>query len=385
MERLTAAFVKSIERPGRYGDGRGGFGLSLLVKPARRGMSKSWSQRLRLPTGKTTNKGLGAFPAVSLGAARSAAIQNYAAVQEGRLPATMTRDAAALTFRKATDEAIALRAGLWRSGSRTEAQWRTTFDQYVFPAIGERTVDSLTARDLLGVLGDLNVKKPATAKKIHQWIKSVFDWAVASGLRQDNPAGGALLAALPRNGKTTKHHRALPHAEVAGALATIRASRAWASTKLAFEFLILTACRSGEVRGARWAEVDLQERTWTVPASRMKANREHRIPLSDRAVEVLHEARALGSDDLIFPSTRGRPLTDIAFSKLMKQRGIDAVPHGFRSSFRDWAGETGQDRAVAEASLAHTLGNQTEAAYARSDLFGRRRSLMQAWAVYLAS
>ena len=172
--------------------------------------------------------------------------------------------------------------------------------------------------------------------------------------------------------------RALPHAEVAEAVATVRASRATTAAKLAFEFLVLTAARSGEVRLARWDETDLDAEVWTVPAERMKANREHRVPLSSRAAELLQEARTLRSGgDLVFPSPRGKPLSDMTLSKLLKEHGVEAVPNGFRSSFRDWAAEeTNHPCEVVEAALAHVVQNKVEAAYARSDLFERRRRLM---------
>ena len=183
------------------------------------------------------------------------------------------------------------------------------------------------------------------------------------------------------------HHRALPHGEVAGAIAAVHATDAGAATKLAFEFLVLTACRSGEVRLATWGEIDLDAATWTVPADRTKTGRPHAVPLSGRAVAVLAEAREVSDGSgLVFPSTRpGRPLSDSSLSKLLRENGIEAVPHGFRSSFRDWCSErTNAPREVAEAALAHVVANQVEAAYARSDLFDKRRALMQRWADYLA-
>ena len=181
--------------------------------------------------------------------------------------------------------------------------------------------------------------------------------------------------------------RALPHAQVASAIAAVQASRAMATVKLAFEFLVLTAARSGEVRGALWAEVDLDACVWTIPARRTKGNREHRIPLSSPAAQILDVARSLvdGGSELVFPGTRGKPVSGMTMSKLLKHLDIAAVPHGFRSSFRDWAAEmTDHPREVIEAALAHVVQNKVEAAYARSDLFERRRRLMDDWAAYLA-
>ena len=226
-------------------------------------------------------------------------------------------------------------------------------------------------------------EKRETARRVRQRIGAVMKWAVANGYRQDNPAGEAIAAALPKSTGVQKHMRALPHADVAAALASVRASGAWASTKLAFEFLVLTAARSGEVRFATWNEIDLDGAVWTVPAERMKAQREHRVPLSDRALGVLREAREYADGSgLLFPSQTGRVLSDTTISKLVKEQGIAAVPHGFRSSFRDWCSDTGQAREVAEMALAHVVRG-VEGAYARSDLFERRRSLMDRWAAYI--
>ena len=211
-------------------------------------------------------------------------------------------------------------------------------------------------------------------------------WAVAQGYREDNPAGDAIGAALPKQGVRPRHLAALPYAEVAGAIATVRGSGADPAVVLAFEFLVLTACRSGEVRGARWDEMDLEGREWRIPAKRMKTSREHRVPLSTRALAVLGEAKALaGGSGLVFPSPTGKQHSRAAISKLVQQLGIGAVPHGFRSSFRDWAAEcTDAPREVCELALAHVNTNAVEAAYRRSDLFERRRELMEAWAAFLS-
>ena len=211
-------------------------------------------------------------------------------------------------------------------------------------------------------------------------------WAVAMGLRPDNPAGDVLDQALGRHRVVVQHMRALPHSEVAGAIEAVRTSAAALATRLAFEFMVLTACRSGEVRLAGWDEIDLEAGEWTIPGERMKAQRPHRVPLSGRAVEILGEARTLGDGGgLVFPSSEGRPLSGSTLSTLLRGLRIAAVPHGFRSSFRDWCGEcSNAPREVAEAALAHVVRDKVEAAYARSDLFERRRVLMDDWAAYLA-
>ena len=227
--------------------------------------------------------------------------------------------------------------------------------------------------------------KPETARRVRQRIGAVMKWAVAMGYRPDNPAADALGQALGRQRAVVQHMRALPHSAVADAIATVRASQALVTTKDAFELLVLTAARSGEVRLATWDEVDLDAAVWTIPAARMKAKRDHRVPLSGRTLAILHDARRRSDGTgLVFRSPRGKPLSDMTLSKLIKELGIAAVPHGFRSSFRDWAAErTNTPREVVEAALAHTVRNPTEAAYARSDLFERRRRLMDDWAAYL--
>ena len=214
-------------------------------------------------------------------------------------------------------------------------------------------------------------------------LSQTFKWAIAQGLRSDNPADQNISAAMPRL-TTRAHFRALPFGEVAGALQIVANSNAWLGTKLAFRFLVLTAARSGEVRGATWDEIDLEAATWTIPAARMKSAREHRIPLSVQALEVLEEARPLsGGEGLVFPSPTDRTLTDSTASKLLRENGIQAVPHGFRSSFRDWCAEANIDRQVAESALAHSVGDATEAAYLRSDMLALRRAAMSAWGEYL--
>jgi len=252
--------------------------------------------------------------------------------------------------------------------------------------LGRLRVDRIKAPDVMRVLLPIWNEKRVTARRVRQRISAVMLWAIAQGYREDNPAGAAVGAALPKNGVRPQHLAALPYAEVAGAIATVRGSGAYPATGLAFEFLVLTACRSGEVRGARWEEVDLEAREWRIPAARMKTNREHRVPLSSRALAVLEEAQALADGSgVVFPSERGRALDGAAIVKLVRDLGIGAVPHGFRSSFRDWAAEcTDAPREVCELALAHVNSDRVEAAYRRTDLFERRRALMEQWAAFLA-
>ena len=376
--RLSATFIARISEPGRYGDGRGGNGLSLLVKRTAGGdMAKSWAQRLHVSAGEYRSIGIGAYPIVNLTEARRLAADNAAAVRRGEAVERAIRRTVP-TVAEAMELAIAIHASGWKPGSKTEKQWRTLFAAHVLPRFGRRSVADMTAADVLAILAPIAATKPETARKLRQRIGLVMKWAMTQGHRTDDPTA-AVGAALPRNGKPTDHHRALPHGEVAAALATIRQSQAWPATKLAIEFLTLTATRSGEVRGARWSEVDLEARTWTVPADRTKTGAEHRVPLSGRAVAILSEARELSDGSgLVFPSVRGRALSDSTLSKLIRELGIPCVPHGFRSSFRDWCGARSVDREVAEAALAHSRPG-VEAAYHRSDLFERRAAVMDRW------
>ena len=377
--KLSATFVKNCRTPGRYGDGRGGHGLSLLVKPmVAGGLSKTFSQRLRL-NGKPIDIGLGSYPVITLEEARRAAIENTRAARGGIDPiADRRRRASIPTFRQAAEKVIETKAASWKGG-RTEGIWRGRLERYAYPAIGEMRVDAITSSDLLAVIGPLWATKKETAAKTKSYLNAVFSWCIAKGHRTDNPVD-AIRAALPRGGGQVEHHRALDWRDVGNAIRKVRESDAYPTTKICFEFLVLTASRSGEARFAEWREVDVDARLWTIPGSRTKSGREHRVPLSDAAMSILEEAGKFSDEGLIFPSPTGKAMSDSTASKLLRELGIGAVPHGFRSSFRDWCGETGQQREVAEAALAHTFGNAVEQAYARSDLFQRRRELMRQWA-----
>ena len=279
---------------------------------------------------------------------------------------------------------IALHAKNWK-GDHSEKQWRQCFRDYAFPKLGRRRVGEIATADVLACLVPIWNEKRPTASRVRRRIGAVMKWAVAKGYREDNPAGDAIAAALPRGNRRRTHFRALPHAEVAAALEAVRASDAWVGIRLCLEFVALTATRSGEARRARWPEIDCDRATWTVPAERMKAGREHRVPLSSGALAVLDQAREIeNGSGLIFPSFKGFELRSPPVAGVFRDLGIPSTVHGLRSSFRDWAAETGVDRTVAEAALAHTVGG-VEGAYFRSDLFERRREVMQDWASYLAS
>lgn len=374
--QLTAAFVRTVIKPGKYGDQHG---LILRVLPTG---SKQWIWRGTV-RGRRVDLGLGGYPYTSLAEARQAAFEHRKLARAGGDPRSLRKRAP--TFAEAAEKVIAIHGKAWRPGSKSEAQWRASLRDYAMPRLGRKRIDEITTSDVMAVLLPIWTTKAETARRVRQRIGTVMKWAVARGYRPDNPAGGVLGAALPKHGGGRKHFRALPHSEVGAALDAVRTSSAWVLTKLAFEFLVLTAARSGEARGARWEEVDFENAIWTVPAERMKAAREHRVPLSPRAVAVLRRAKELvGGSGLVFPSPTGRVLSPSTLSKLVRELGIAAVPHGFRTSFRVWCGDTGVAREVAEAALAHVVRDKVEAAYARGTLFGRRREVMEDWAAYLA-
>ena len=383
----SATFVKTVNVPGRYGDGRGGLGLSLLVRVAARGhATKCWTQSVRIG-GRPTSIGLGRYPVVTLALARQRALENARAIAEGRDPRRRAGRGAP-TFAEACEKVMAIHAPSWKPGGRTEDSWRSTLRDYMLPRLGDMPVDAITGKDVMAVLQQIWTAKRETARRVRSRIGAVMKWAVAQGHRPDNPAGEALAAALPNNSVPRQHLRAMPHAEVGAALKRVRATDAYRGTVLALEFLVLTAVRSGKVRKARWDHFDVDAAVWTIPAERMKAGREHRVPLADRTLAVLDEARRelLYGDGLVFPSQAGGIQRNGTMSDLMRELKIDAVPHGFRSSFRDWAAEcTDTPPEVCELALAHVNNDRTEAAYRRSDLFERRRTLMQQWADYVSA
>ena len=375
---LSAAFIRSAP-PGRHADGNG---LYLFVQPTG---TRSWIQRLVI-RGRRREMGLGAAGLVSLAEARELALANRKLARSGGDPlADKRRAEGVLTFTEAARRVLEQKQGGWR-GRRHAPSWWRSMERYVFPHIGRRPVSEVNTADVLEILTPIWRVKAETARAVRQRVRSVLEWAVALDMRSDNPCDRVLPVLGPQN-DIVEHRQALPHKDVAAAVETVRSSgKAAPMVKLAFEFLVLTAARSGEVRLATWAEIDTAGRVWTVPATRMKAKREHRVPLSQRAVEILEAARTLGgSSDFAFPMRSGRPIGMSTLPKMLQQHRIPAVPHGFRSSFRDWAAEkTDHPREVIEAALAHVVQNKVEAAYARSDLFERRRQLMDDWAAYLA-
>ena len=381
--RLTAAFVRSVNRPGVYCDQHG---LRLRVYESRKlkSISKHWIWRGTV-NGTRRDVGLGAFPYVSLLDARQQAYEHRKIARAGGDPIALKRKPDVPTFAEAVETVIGIHREGWKDAGKSEKQWRASLRDYAMKRLGRKRVDQIATADVMAVLIPNWHTRNETMRRVRQRIGAVMKWAVAQGYRDDNPAGDAISAALPKTSTMRKHQRALPFAEVGAALDKVKASGAYRGTALALEFLVLTGCRSGEVRLATWDEVDLDSETWTVPASRMKAKRDHRVPLSVRALEVLHEARELsGGTGLVFPSAHGRALSDNTISKLLRDLGIEAVPHGFRSSFRDWAAEcSAAPREVCELALAHVNSDRVEAAYRRTDLFGRRRILMEEWASFV--
>ena len=384
---LSAAMVKNVAQPGTYSDG---LGLTLRVAPTG---GKRWVLRATID-GKQRNIGLGGYPGVSLSEARQAAQDTQQAIRDGADPVAEREEAKAAarakvaipTFREVAEQVIALRRPTW-SSERHARQWTESLTLHAYPRIGAKRVDTITTSDILDALEPLWLAKPETGSRVKQRVKVVFDYALARGWASSNPSNGALDAALTRRPRLQAHHPALPHRDVPAAVAAIRESNARPATRLGFEFLILTAARAGEVVGAAWGEIDLDNRTWTVPASRMKARREHRVPLSDRAVELLEEARRrFGGVGLLFPSNRRQgALSNESFRMTLNRLGVDAVPHGFRSSFRDWLGErTSASWAVAESCLAHASAERASLGYARTDYLEQRRELMQGWARFCA-
>ena len=342
--------------------------------------------------GKRREIGLGSPSLVSLADARAAALDNHKLARAGGDPIQSKREAeAVLTFEQAARTVHQMHRPTWRNPKHA-AQFLTTLETYAFPKIGKVKVGDVTTADVLAVLTPIWTAKPETARRVRQRIGTIMKWAVAQGWRQDNPAN-AIAQALPKHDRTQKHRKALPYPEVATCIEAVKASGAGTSTKLALEFLVLTGMRSGEVREATWDQFDLGDRatratcaTWALPATRMKNKKPHRVPLSARAVEILGEAEKLADGSgLVFPGTkRGKALSDMTLSKLVKELGFDADVHGFRTSLRTWAQEqTNFPREVAELALAHVNKDRTEAAYARSDLFEKRRKMMESWAAYL--
>ena len=360
-----------------YGDGNT---LYLRVAP---GGSKQWVQRLTIH-GKRHDIGLGGCSWVTLAEAREAAYANRRLARLGGDPRAVKSRPKVPTFREAAQRTYEALRPRWRS-EKVAVSWMRQLERHALARLGELPVDRIGREDVLAVLTPIWTTKPETGRRVRRNIRATLKWCQAHGFVAFNAAGEAIDGALPRMPAVKAHFRALPYSEIPGALDIVEASSASPAAKLALKFLIFTAMRSGEVRGAMWTEI--QGSVWKIPGERMKAGGEHRVPLSAPMLAMLEQVRTLDDGSgLVFPSPirRGRPLSDMTLTKVLRDTGLAecATVHGFRSSFRDWCADTGKAREVAEAALAHTVGG-VEGAYFRSDLFERRRRLMDAWAAYL--
>ena len=385
-KQLNATFVKTIRRPGRYGDGRGGHGLSLLVKPTKTDrLSKTWAQRLRI-NGRTVNIGLGSFPVVTLAEARKKALANRRVVAQGGDP----RGGGIPTFEDASERVINVFRASWKPGGGSEKQWRSSMRRYVFPRIGRKRVDKINTADVMGVLlaDDFWNQKRETARRVRQRIGQVMKWGRGPGLSGRQPGWPTRFgAALPKNGGRRKHFKALPHAEVASALAKVRRSRAWTGTKLAIHFMVYTATRPGETRLATWDEIDLETATWTIPGKRMKGGREHRVPLSPQALGGPH--RSTGHSGRHGPHLPvgnwpgdGERHHDQAAPATRHFCGFAWLPKLVSGLVRR---HRGRPRGCRGRVGSRAYGTKLSGLMPRGTMFKRRRRVMDDWAGYLTS
>ena len=384
--KLSARRVQTLSKPGRHGDGAG---LYLSISGTGGTLRRRWVY-LYTRAGKLREMGLGGFPEVPLAAARIERDKWAVVLRSGGDPiglrkADMTAARGIPTFGRLADEVIAAKGPEWRNEKHRQ-QWEMTLREYAAP-LRSRPVNDIDTDDVLAVLRPIWVSKPETASRFRGRIEHVLDAARARGFRHGpNPAlwRGHLDKLLPQQSKRGRgHHAAMPYEKVPAFLAEVRKRDAIAA--LAIEFTILTAARTGEVIGATWDELDLDERVWSIPGPRMKGRRLHRVPLSKRAFEILKKLRKLQTGEFVFPGRKaGRPLSNMGMEMILRRMKVtDATMHGFRSSFRDWVGnETDFPREVAEAALAHVVGDAAEQAYRRGDALEKRRLLMQAWAAY---
>lgn len=384
MGKLTVLGVKAAKLPGRYQDGDG---LMLLVKPTG---ARSWLLRIQVD-GKRRDFGLGSSTHVSLADARDKADEMRKLCKSGVDPIEAKRAAKVAkvvipTFRKAAETAHAEHKGGWRN-EKHKAQWLSSLNAYAFPLIGDAAVDRIDGPMIRDVLLPIWLEKPETARRVRQRIGTVLDWAHAKGYRAAEAPMRSIGKGLPRQPKKDGHFAALPYADAPAFISKL--SETDSVGRWALRFLILTAARSGEVRGATWEEIDSDNAVWTVPAERMKAGKAHMVPLSAAALAVLESARKARkgkTGEPIFPGMSNKPMSDMTLAKVLHTASTaDATVHGFRSSFRDWAAEcTATAGDVVEAALAHTVANRVEAAYRRTNYLEKRRVLMEAWASYLA-
>jgi integrase len=377
---LTAVRIRNLKKAGRYADGNG---LYLVIDTSG---AKRWLLRLVVHK-RRRDLGLGGLRLVSLAEARATAIEYRKLARAGGDPMAEKKrvQREIPDFAEAARKVHASHSGGWKNKKHSD-QWINTLTLYVVPHFGTKRVDLVDTADVLQALLPIWLTKPETARRVKQRIGTVLDWATASGFRSGvNPIAG-VAKGLPKQSDRDEHFRALPYLEVPALVNRLRLSNQYDLSGLALEFLILTATRTSEVLNARWPEIDLKAGLWVIPASRMKAGQEHRIPLSARAREILERARELApAGNLVFPGrTAMKPMSNMVFLMALRRMKIDATTHGFRSSFRDWASErTNFSREVCEMALAHTIKSKAEAAYRRGDLLDKRRQLMKTWAKFL--
>lgn len=385
--KLTPLQVDRAKVKGVYGDGAG---LCLNVTA---GGSKSWLFRF-MQGGKAHWMGLGSYPDVSLAEAREKAAESRKQLRSGIDPLTEKRahlskvradSAKYITFDECAKQFIESKRAGWRNAKHAQ-QWENTLSSYASPIIGSLCVSQIESIHVLKVIEPIWTKKTETASRLRSRIELVLDWAKGRRYRSgDNPAAwkGNLDSQLAKPGKVKKvqHHDALPWQRIGAFVENLRKLKG--VSPRAVEFVILTAARSGEVRGARWSEIDMDAKIWTVPSDRMKAGIEHRVPLTESAIKLLQLVKeSTPASEIVFPGSKGSPLSDVAVTNVLRNLGeATATVHGFRSTFRDWAGEsTGHPRETIEHALAHQLRDKAEAAYARGTQFDKRRRLMDDWA-----
>lgn len=378
--RLNTPAIKAA-KPGRHADGNG---LYLEVDASG---AKRWILRT-VVRGRRRDIGLGGLRYVGLAEAREAARRLRKIAREGGDPiAERDKDKrSSVTFEAAARKVHAAHIVGVNRNPKANAQWLATLETYVFPKMGKRPAAAVDQADILRALGPIWIAKPETARRVKQRIRTVLDWARANGMGDGAHPVDGIERALPRQTDQDKHHAALPYAELPSLWQRLVAANGFGV--LALRFLILTAARSGEVRGATWDEINLEDRVWTVPADRMKAGREHRVPLTEAVCAILSEAQSLTlrpDEPFVFQSTRaGKQMSDMTITAVLRRLDVDATVHGFRSTFRDWAEEaTNFPHEVKEAALAHTVKSKVERAYRRTDLFERRQRLMREWADFV--
>ena len=389
---LTALEVSRLDVSGHHAVG-GVAGLYLYVNDAR---ARSWVLRVMVGL-KRRHIGLGGYPTVTLAQAKETARQLRDEVSKGNDPMQQRKEkasklraqqASAITFEKAAEGFLDTHGDSWKN-SKHRAQWASTLSTYVYPSIGKLLVRDIDVEHVLAVLTPIWKIKNETASRVRGRIESVLDWASARNYRsRENPARwkGLLdkLLPAPSRVKVVEHHKAMPIDEAPEFVTRLRMQEGMAASAL--EFAILCAARSGEVRGARWSEINMQACLWTIPKERMKAGKEHRVPLSAQTIEILLTIPKTDPTGLVFFAPKGGVLSDMTLTALMRRMKVDAVPHGFRSTFRDWVSErTSYPRELAEQALAHAIENKVEAAYRRGDALEKRRIMMEEWSGYLSS